>query len=267
MKMRKFPAMLLLLLLTLALAGCSADPQQTIIDAARAKDGGGVLAGLEDLKQEPETQNLEDALADAQAALTGDMTTGEVQQLIQGNLDTMFRGEFSKDYQELVGATEEELRQQYQAGLDIEADVFEQYFSIEYDNEALRARIVAFYEQVYPKCDFTVGEVSRDGDGFTAQVSVRPLDIMDLIVEDMNVAAVEFSQYYTEEMVEAMTDEEYEAYDGMWAEVVMTVAEENLPDIGYLPERTTQVRVELEDGYWMLTDESIQELDLLMIQY
>lgn len=267
MKMRKIAAALLSLILAVALAGCSTNPQQTIIDAAKAKEGGGVLTGLENLRQDSGAEDLEDVLADAQAALTGDMTTGEVQQLIQGNLDTMFRGVFSEDYQKLVEATEEDLRQQYLAGLDIEAGVFEQYFGIEYDNEELRARIVAFYEQVYPKCDFTVGEVSRDGEGFTAQVSVRPLDIIDLIVEDMNVAAAEFSQYYTEEMVETMTDEEYVAYDGLWADLVMTVAEENLPDMGYLPERTTVVRVELEDGYWMLTDESIQELDLLMIQY
>lgn len=88
-----------------------------------------------------------------------------------------------------------------------------------------------------------------------------------LTVEDMTAAAEQFSQYYTQEMVETMTDEEYVAYDAAWAELVLTVAEANLSDIGYLSARTTQVRVELEDGYWMLTDESLQELDLLMIQY
>lgn len=265
MKLRKISTICLLLALTLALSGCVTNPQQAIVDAAQEKQGGGVLAGLEDL-QTP-APNLADALDDAQAALTGDMTTDEAHRLIQGNLDAMFRGQFPKEYQELVDATEEELQEQYLAGLDIEADVFEQYFGIEFDSPELRARIVDFYGQVYPKCDFTVGQVSRDGDGFTAQVTVRPLDIIYLTNEDVDAAGQELAEYYTQDVVDAMTDEEYAAYDALWADLVLTAAEENLPDMGYLPERTTQVRVALEGDYWMLTDESIQELDLLMIQY
>lgn len=262
MKAKGFTAGVLLLCLALVLSGCVLDPQQAILAAAKSKTAA---------EEQPEASALEQDVAEASAweqePLVVTLTSEEAQALIQGNLDSMFRGIFSEEYQALIQASEEELRQAYLDGLDIEADVFEGYFGIEYDNEALRARIVAFYEQVYPQCEFTVGEAVRDGDGFTAQVTVRPLNIIELTVEDMQAAAEPFSQYYTQEMVETMTDEEYMAYDAAWAELVLTVAEANLPDMDYLPERTTQVRVELEDGYWMLTDESLQELDLLMIQY
>lgn len=100
-----------------------------------------------------------------------------------------------------------------------------------------------------------------------ATVTVRPLNIIDLIVEDVPTAAAAFYETYTQDVVDAMTEEEYRAYDQEWANIILTVAQENLADMGYLPEQTTEIKVSKQDGYWMLTDESMQQLDLLLIQY
>lgn len=159
--MRKIGAILLCLSLFLTMAGCGEKDTAISVSTHSASDVEAV-SSVETGTAEEGGLDATGILEDAKAFLTGDLTSNEAQQLMQGNLDAIFRNVISSEYCQMVGSTEEELIGEYYDGLDIEAGVFEQYFGIEYDTESIRSQIVDFYDQVYPKCDYTLGEVTRD---------------------------------------------------------------------------------------------------------
>ena len=64
-----------------------------------------------------------------------------------------------------------------------------------------------------------------------------------------------------------MDEEAYKAYDAKWADIVISVVEENLTDMDYLPEQTVEMKVAKSDDLWGITDDSMGEIDTLMIQY
>lgn len=238
MKTGKLVALLLCLSLLLGLCACGTG------------DGAGALLG------------------EAKSVLNGNLSTHQAEELVRGNLDVIYHNIHTDDYLRMVELTAEEAERQYYEGLDMEAGYFEQYFGIEYDNEEIHDRLVKLYDQIYAKSDFTVGDATRDEEeNYVLTVTVRPLDIMQKSVEDLEAAAETFNSQYTQEQVDAMDEEAYKAYDAAWADMVITVVEENLPDMGYLPECTTEMKVAKKDGTWEITAESMGEIDALLIQY
>lgn len=265
--------MSLCLLFSLSLTACGGESGQEA-PGAQASQSSNVESSAEPSAEPSEEAagiDVGNVIADMQATLTGELTTDEARQLMQGNLDALFRNEITQDYMDLVGETEDALHDAYYEGLDVEAEVFENYFAIEYDNEEIREKIIYFYDQVYPKTDFTLGDVTRDDDGnFVCTVTIRPLNIIQLTADalsDPEGPMAEFNEIYTEEAVDAMTEEEYMEYDGEWASMILSTATKCLEEMDYLDARTTEIKVTKDSGIWSLTDESIENIDLLLIEY
>ena len=207
-------------------------------------------------------------LEDAKSLLSGELSTNQAKELVQGNLDVIYHNSYTDDYLEMVNSTSAEAEQQYYDGLDVEVQFFEQYFGIEYDNEEIHSRLVELYDQIYSKSQFSVGESVRDDEGnYVVTVTVQPLDIIQKSVEDLPPAVEQFNSQYTQEQIDAMDEEAYKAYDAKWADIVISVVEENLTDMDYLPEQTVEMKVAKSDDLWGITDDSMGEIDTLMIQY
>lgn len=207
-------------------------------------------------------------LDEVKSLLHGEIGREGARELVQGNLNMIYHNNQDVEYLQSVELTAEEAEQVYWEGVDLEVQFFEDYFGIEYDTPEIHERLAQLYDQIYAKSDFTVGEASREEDGsYVMTVTVRPLDIIEIASEDLAVAADTFNSQYTEEQVNAMTEEAYQAYDAAWADLVISEVEAKLPEMGYLPERTTEMRVALIDDAWSITDDSMGDIDLLMIQY
>ena len=211
----------------------------------------------------------EEVIDAAKTALTGDISIAEAKTLCQGDLDGLFHGSASQEYLDMVGDTQENVALSYQENLVTDAEAFAYSYAIENYTADIEDRLVDILDQVYQKTDFVLGEGERTEDGsIVISVTVRPVDVIVLLDEALTVTSEPFNAQYTQEMVDAMTEEEYLAYDGEWAALVLDTFEAQLPNMGYEAERVTEVTVAKDtDGYWCMTQDSLQNVYDLLIDW
>lgn len=202
-------------------------------------------------------------------ACGGGVTADDAKMLVQGNLDELYLGKFDADYLKLVDSSEEESQQSYQDGLEVEAEVFAYYFDIENLTDELKAEIVDLYKDIYAQSKYTVGDASKlDESTYAVKVTVSPLDIFVLVNDAFDEALQPFYDKYASVDISAMSDDEYDAYDKEWAEAVINLCKEKLPEMGYLEERSLVIQVTLdEDDYWTMSGDDFYNLDEIIIEY
>lgn len=149
------------------------------------------------------------ALIFSMAACGSGFSVG-VNMLVQGNIDGLYLGKFDDAYLKLVDSTEAECRQDYLAGLEMEAQYFAYYFDIEILDDDLKAEIVELYKEIYSHSQYTVGEASKlDDSTYAVKVTISPINIVDLVVEDFDSGMEGFFSAYENADPSSMTDEEY----------------------------------------------------------
>ena len=68
--------------------------------------------------------------------------------------------------------------------------------------------------------------------------------------------------------VDAMTDEEYAAYDAEWCRLGIDLTLEKLPEAEYLEAQSKVVQITLgDDNYWSLDEQDFSDLDWLILDY
>ena len=202
-------------------------------------------------------------------ACGGGVTASDAKDLVQGNLDEIYLGKFDPEYLKLVDITEEEARQTYEEGLEVEAEMFAYYFDIYNMTDELKEEIIELYQEVYAQSKYTVGEASKlDESTFAVKVQVSPLDIFELVVDASEEALQPFFDKYENVDIASMSDEEYDAYDKEWADAVLDLCWEKLPEMGYGDERSLVIQVTLdEDDYWVMSGDDFNNLDEIIITY
>lgn len=201
--------------------------------------------------------------------LGGSLTTTDATAYIQGLLDETYLGVFSEDYMDMVDISRTEAEETYLNGLEVEAEYFADFMRISNLTDEIKDEIMTLYKEIYAKADYTVESASKlDDRTFAIKVRVKPLDIMHLVSEAMEDYMADFYNAYTDEEVEAMTDEEYDAYDAEWAKRVIALCYEKLPEMGYLDETSLVVQLAKdEDDVWSIPDDDFSNLDYLIIDY
>lgn len=203
----------------------------------------------------------------------GTMMEDSVQALVQGNLDEIYLGKYNEDFLQLVDITEAEAEQNYLDGLEVEAQYFAALFSIDYMTEELTAEIVDLYKEIYSHSRYEVGEATKvDDDTYGVPVTVYPIDVLQLAMDNLEAAATELQSQYTDEQIQAIINEDeaaLQAYDADWAQMCIGLVREQLPNLGYLDaeEMVVQVTQDESDGLWVIADNDFQRIDNLMIYY
>lgn len=188
--------------------------------------------------------------------------------LVKNNLDLIYLDQYSDEYLKKVNLDKAQAEQQYQEGLNVEADVFANLFNIELDScdDAVKEQILALYRQIYSHSKYEVGTESRNGDTYLVQLTVYPIDIFAKVIEEdveefgntmqSREAAGEFAD---------LTDAEFEA---VWAQAVIDMVSGHLNSISYLDAQTISVQVvQDDDGAYSIDSSDFQRIDSLMIAY
>lgn len=202
-------------------------------------------------------------------ACGGGVTAKDATALVQGNLDEIYLGKFDPEYLKLVDITEADARETYEEGLEVEAEVFAYYFDISNMTDEIKAEIIDLYKEIYAWSKYTVGEASKlDESTYAVKVVVSPLDIFVLVDEAFDEAMEPFYTKYANVDISAMSDDEYNAYDKEWADAVIALCREKLPEMGYLEDRSLVIQVTLdEDDYWVMSGDDFNSLDEIIIEY
>ena len=189
-------------------------------------------------------------------------------ELVKSNLDLIYLDQYSDDYLKKVGLDKEQAEQQYEGGLEMEAEYFADLFSIELDTcgDEVRQQIIDLYRQIYTHSKYEVGTESRSGDTYLVQLTVYPIDIFQKVADEDTDSFWENMQTRADAGEFAdMTDEEYEV---AWAQAVIDMVAARIDSIDYLDPQTISVQVvKDDDGVYSIDTSDFNRIDSLMIAY
>ena len=164
---------------------------------------------------------------------------------VQGYLDLTYLGKLNKDYQTEMELSEEEAQQQYEEGIQVEVEFFESGIGlIDYPTEEITQRLTELYKEIYSHSDLT-------SDDFQA--------IFDQILSDRGIT--------TQEQLEALSEEEYQEIDAVYAEKIVDLLEKELPNTGNGEAETFTVQIEDDGNIWTPSQDDFNSIDLAMIDY
>lgn len=93
---------------------------------------------------------------------------------VQASLDAIYKGEFTA-YLEMVDISPEEAQKNYEESYKSEADLFAQRYSIKSLSDGIREQIEQLYQYLYSQVNYTVGESRKTENGYSVDVTVRPI--------------------------------------------------------------------------------------------
>lgn len=187
---------------------------------------------------------------------------------VDGLLRASYLGEYTPEYLELVGITEEEAQNSYENSVNLEAQVFAYLYNIEYPQEFYE-EIRELYREIFSHAKFEVVSATQEEDGsFSVRVEVEPIDIVRQVGAGLDEKLKPFFEKYTSEVQNTMTTEDYEAFDAEWARLIVDAYKEALPQTGNLPAQSVTVKIRRdEEGYYGISDEEYKRVSALVIDY
>ena len=181
---------------------------------------------------------------------------------VRGVLNNIYLGD-SAEYTKMVDITEEQAAEEYEQGIEVEADFFLQYYGIGEVSDDVYQQIVDMYETIYQQSKFEVQEAVKNGDDYNVEVLISPIDVIVNSEEDISAAVDEF--------VAAADPADYPddlSINDALARIVVDVINGNMPELGWQDQKSIIVKVEKDDaGYYGLSSDAISQLDQDMIAY
>lgn len=206
-------------------------------------------------------------------AACGDVTPNEAKAYIQGDLDACYLGQYNQDYLDITGMTADEAREQYYNwNTSAEADILMDYFEL-YPTDATTSLAVELIQDIYACSKYEVGSASKLEDGsYAVTVTVQPMDIIYRYVSQNDPSllwadALDRHGIYTQEALDAMSDEDYLALEDDYAASVLGGIRELLPQMGYGPEQSVVLQLQLKDNSYTLVETDWQHFDGMVIDY
>lgn len=188
--------------------------------------------------------------------------------LVQGNIDLVYKGEYDAEYLETVGISEDDVSVIYEEALQAEAAYFAGFFDVDAElaGDDMMARIIELHRGIYARTKYQIGETARDGDTYTVDVTVWPVDVFRKFIDEDSEA---FMQSWREKLATAefigKPEQEIEA---AWTEALVTAIEQRVETLDYLEPQTVPVRVlPNAEGYYVIDEGDWQLIDDLMIAY
>lgn len=192
---------------------------------------------------------------------------------VQGQLDMSYLGQYNEDFLQAVQKTEEEAQAQYEQWMETEAEFFIYGVGlIDYPTEEITQRLTELYKEIYSHSDYTVGAATKlDSGNYAVEVTVRPIDLMTKVTSD------DFEEIFeqiladrgitTQEQLEALSEEEYQEIDAVYAEKIVDLLEKELPNTGNGEAETFTVQIEDDGNIWTPSQDDFNSIDLAMIDY
>ena len=215
---------------------------------------------------------LAGALMAALAACSG-VTPEDAETYIQGLLDASYLGQYDPEYLELADITEEEAREEdYEWNTAAEAEILREYLAIQSTETAVQ-QSVDLIKEIYARSKYEVGAASKLEDGsYAVTVSIQPMDILiryqnQTDVNEIWMTVLAEHGVMDQAALDAMSDEEYMALEDIYAAAVLDGIQALVPEMGYGPEQSVVLQLQLEGDTYTLVGTDWQHLDSMMIDY
>lgn len=198
-------------------------------------------------------------------ACGGKLTEKDAETFVKGRLDASYLGSYDQAYIDLVeDMTMDDAKEMHEYYLEAEAEYLLDFFEVDYPTDEMTERAEKLIETLYSKSQYKVGSASKTKDGdFVVEVTVSPVEIIDLVTDEYCLDALEQAGY-----VEAETEEQMKEADAIYGMLVLDELEELLPQLSYGKDQIIMLQLKLDDeGYYSLVETGMQKLDEVIIDY
>jgi len=190
---------------------------------------------------------------------------------MDGLFKKLYLGQFEQDYLDLFGIDQQQAEADYESSLQQEANYFIQRYGVEYPDDEYFDAVTELYRQVYQHTSYEIVSAAQQEDGsWSVKLTVEPIDIVHLVCEDEDTAdAIKaFAEKYPTDVLNGLDDEEYEEVDGEYADLILKLFQDQLPETGNLAPVSLTVQLEKNaDGLYAITSKDFTALNEAVLDY
>lgn len=185
-------------------------------------------------------------------------TEKDAQNLIQWNLDIIYKSAIPDEGAATFGLTEEDVENFHINEILRESENLVTLVGAEKYYEDIHERCFIIIENTYKKANYTVGEAFKTSEkSFNVELEIVPFLWMDYVKTHLSDFFEKLYQEYPEMAFEDVPEEEYEKYEKILSDEILKLFEEASEKAEYGEPETIIVEVvQLEDGTWDTTEES-----------
>lgn len=208
----------------------------------------------------------------------GGVTAEDAAGYVRGLLDRTYLGRFDQEELTRAGLDEQSAQAAYQQGLEAEYARFAAAFDLDPDrlSDERGQQVLDLLAELYRHADYTVTGARAAGEGFTVEVTVRPVDLLPRVAREYGPALeAEFAAFYAQwdtQRVEELSEQERERfwreYEARWAEEVVGLVREHLEELDYQREKTLSLPfLPDENGVYTVSEQAFAELAAQILPY
>lgn len=188
---------------------------------------------------------------------------------VDGLIKENYLGQFEETFLEQVGISEAAAKETYENGLEVEADRFLTRYDIDHPTDEFMEQVVELFREIYQHTRYEVVSAAQQEDGsYSVKVNVESIDIVQLVEGEWDKARDDFYEKYPYRDQQTMSTAEYTAMDREWAELILSLYQDKLSEIGNLTAQSLSVQlVQNEDGNYIIDSQDFARLDALIIDY
>lgn len=196
------------------------------------------------------------------ASLTGCALMGNSKKTyaayVQSLLDVNYKAEFT-DYMKITNSTQEEAQVVYDDGLEYLAEALMVAYGInDVEGSDIKSQFIDLAKDIYSHASYEIDEVTKENGVYLVTVNIYPIDILLITYEDVVT--------YIEDMNQRVTDGDYndyelDAYEIEYAQGIIDILNEAVPDIGNGDAVTVTVTILDNDEYYYISDADFLALD------
>lgn len=177
---------------------------------------------------------------------------------VQSLLDVNYKAEFT-EYMKITNSTQEEAQTVYDDGLNYLADALMTAYGInDVEGSDIKSQFVELAKEIYSHASYEIGEVTKTDGVYQVAVNIQPIDILLITYDDVVT--------YIEDMNQRVTNGDYndyelDAYEIEYAQGIINILNEALPNIGNGETITVTVTILDNDEYYYISDADFLALD------
>lgn len=200
---------------------------------------------------------------------TQEITKFDAVAYVDGLLQENYLGQFPEDYLEMVGIDQETAEETYESCMEQEVNYFAYYFDIDEPTEEMAEELKTLVKEIYSHTRYEIISAAEQEDGsFSVKVEVEPIDIIQLVRSDWDKSTEDFYEKYPVTEINAMNNAEYEKVEAEWAQLILKLVRDKMPEIGNMTSRSMAVQIEKgKEGYYSIASEDFSKLHELILDY
>lgn len=177
---------------------------------------------------------------------------------VQSLLDVNYKAEFT-DYMKITNSTQEEAQTVYDDGLNYLADALMVAYGInDVEGSDIKSQFVELAKEIYSHASYEIEGVTKTDGVYQVSVNIQPIDILLITYDDVVTYIEDMNQRVTNGFY---NDYELDAYEIEYAQGIIDILNEALPNVGNGETVTVTVTILDNDEYYYISDADFLALD------